>query len=534
MKSLWGQGNISIILFPSKSFYNSVFEEMKKWVEDGLIAPSLWVFPEDVVDKELEPAQIKSVVCGKNKDGNIELLEVDVFEQLARAEFENVRLVAVRAFHSNTTDDKVQKNTLVTLANYVEWSLPLPSSRDGDKKFKTNLFKINLIAAPSQLHSSDFRTSTEDTWDANVIASPEDRSTPWAGDAFVRSDKKFARFVAMHVASVGALWNGISHSPFEILERENSQRGQFWVSRVFVNAILTDGLSRRVTAQVLNDIANPNSDFFDPRFGVQIPGTFVLDEAQSETYVDWMVDIVFGLENSSLSFKVVAGEDEPAKESWYEWAQIKSFFAFSWDKIKVIPWWMWVWVRRSIGRKLTKTFQGSEGKATVGISQTDAMDARDKILTDQILRLQSAEESAKKALISPFLKRATKSSANLWRDIRKLVFGMLDGSDLTKFGLNPQDDRVPVFAHVSQVIQDPNDEYQVAEDVRKELNITSINWKNLEVTDSALAIENGKVLDLKGKLDANLKRTVEIDMKIEEYRKLMNPIPNAETEQAHV
>jgi len=534
MQSLWGQGNISVILFPSRSFYNSVFEEMKKWVEDGLIAPALWVFPEDIEVKELEPAHIKSIVCGKNKDGIVELLEVDIFEQLARAEFENVRLVAVRAFHSNTADDKVQKNNLVTLANYVEWSLPLPSARDGDKRFKTKLFKINLIAAPSQLHSSDFRTSTEDTWDANVIASPEDRSTPWAGDAFVRSDKKFAKFVAMHVASIGALWNGISHSPFEILERENSQRGQFWVSRVFVNAILTDGLSRRVTAQVLKDIANPNSDFFDPRFGVQIPGTFVLDEGQAESYVDWMVDIVFGLENSSLSFKGITGEEEPAKENWYEWAQIKSFFVFSWDKIKVIPWWMWVWVRRAIGRKLTRTFQGSEGKATVGISQTDTIDARDKILTDQILRLQSAEESARKALISPFLKRATKSSANLWRDIRKLVFGMLDGSDLTKFGLNPQDDRVPVFAHVSQVIQDPNDKYEVTDDIRKELSISSINWQNLEVTDSVIGVENRKLQDLREKLESNLKRTVEIDTKIEEYRKLSNLTSVKETDGANV
>lgn len=533
MHSLWGQGNISVILFPSRSFYNSIFEEMKKWVEDGLIAPALWVFPEDIEDKELEPAHIKSIVCGKNKDGLVELIEVDVFEQLARAEFENVRLVAVRAFHSNIAEDKVQKNNLATLAKYVELSLPRPSARDSEKRFKTNFFKINLIAAPSQMHSSDFRTSTEETWDANVIASPEDRSTPWAGDAFVRSDKKFAKFVAMHVASVGALWNGISHSPFEILEKESSQRGQFWVSRVFVNAILTDGLSRRVSAQVLKEIGDPNSDLFDPEFGVQIPGTVVLDEARAESYVNWMVDIVFGLENSSLSFKGINGEEEPGKENWYEWAQMKSFLTFSWDKIRAIPWWMWVWIRRAIGRKLTKTFQGSDGKATVGISQTDAMDARDKILIDQILRLQSAEENAKKALISPFLKRATKSSASLWRDIRKLVFGMLDGSDLTKFGLNPQDNRVPVFAHVSQVIQDPNEKYEVSDEVKEELKINSINWQNLEVTDSVIELENKKLQDLKQKLDSNLKRSVEIDTKIEEFRNLLNPAPVKETEIAN-
>jgi len=97
--------------------------------------------------------------------------------------------------------------------------------------------------------------------------------------------------------------------------------------------------------------------------------------------------------------------------------------------------------------------------------------------------------------------------------------------------LNPQDDRVPVFAHVSQVIQDPNDKYEISEEAKKELNITKINWQNLEVTDSVIGIENKKLQDLKEKLDSNLKSTVEIDTKVEEYRKLLNPTPVVEEEE---
>jgi hypothetical protein len=338
MQSLWNEGQVSIILFPSRNLYEDVSEQMEKWVGDGLIGPSLWVFPEDIVKPELEPAQIKSVVCGNDSEGNLKRIEVDIFDQLARAEFENVRIVAVRALSLEVSQDELQQRNLSILSDYIEWSLPLKSSRDGEKQFKTNLFKINLIIAPTELHSKDFKTTVEDTWDANVIASPEDRSTPWSGDAFVRGDAKFAKFVAMHVASIGALWNGISKSPFEILERENSQRGQFWISRVFVNAILTDGLSRRITADVLHDISDPKSDYFDPSFGVQVQGTYVLPDQDVDKYVDWMVDIVFNLDNKTLSFNTLNDEVEPQKESWYEWIQIKNFLLFAWDKVKSNPW----------------------------------------------------------------------------------------------------------------------------------------------------------------------------------------------------
>jgi hypothetical protein len=518
MKSLWNEGKVSIVLFPSRELYDSVFVEMKKWTEDGLINHALWVFPENIEELELQPANIKSLVCGKNKDGAIETIEVDLFDQLARGEFEQVRLVAVRVLNNSLAQDEQQKRSLITLANYVEWTLPLPSARDGDKKFKTNLFKANLIIAPSQMHAGEFKLAAEETWDVNVIASPEDRSSPWSGDAFVRSDKKFSKFAAMHAASIGGLWSGVAKSPFDILERESSQRGQFWVSRVFVNAILTDGISRRITAQVLNEIADPNSDLFNPHTGVIIKDTFVLDDHNAEAYLNWMVDIVFKLENSCLSFNKLSDGEEPEKEKWFEWTQIKGFLIFSWDKVKVIPWWMWIWFRRLIGRKLTRTFQGEEGRATVGISQDDAMDSRDKLLLKELETLVQAESAAKKALITPFLKQLTKSSVNLWRDIRRLVFGMLDGSDLTRFELIAQDNRVPVFARVSQVIQNPLDKFEVSDEIRSETGINSISWENLEDSESILAASTNKLSEIKSKIDANLTKTVEIDSKIAEYQ----------------
>jgi len=194
---------------------------------------------------------------------------------------------------------------------------------------------------------------------------------------------------------------------------------------------------------------------------------------------------------------------------------------FGWDKIKVIPWWIWIWFRRLIGKKLTQTFQGKDGKASVGISQVDALDARDRILIEKLNNLLSAEEAAKKALITPYLKRVTKSSAELWTSLRKLVFGMLDGSDLSKFGLTPQDERVPVFSNVAQLIQDPNSKISISDEVQRELNIENINWQNLEIAEEVLQYEIKKLTNLQNELDVNLQETVQLDEKIAEFKKFL-------------
>ena len=115
MKSLWNEGKVSIVLFPSRELYDSVFVEMKKWTEDGLINHALWVFPENIEELELQPANIKSLVCGKNKDGVIETIEVDLFDQLARGEFEQVRLVAVRVLNDSLEVSMMSTITSVSL-----------------------------------------------------------------------------------------------------------------------------------------------------------------------------------------------------------------------------------------------------------------------------------------------------------------------------------------------------------------------------------------------------------------------------------
>lgn len=513
MKSIWQNRSLTVVIFPQGEAAD-VFEVMKSWTSDRLLGPFLSVLPENVELRKNQPASVKASIFGVSDTGDLREVVVDLFDELARHEFDVVRLLAVRVLRSDKIETESFRTSVENLAQYVQNSLPLPSSKDDARGKRTRLMKINLVVSPTESHEDSFKSTILDTWNLNVIASPEDRSTPWSGDAFVRDDERFSRFVAMHVASIGGLWNGLSSGPFEILERENSQQGTIWVARVFVNSVKTDGLSRRIAARALREIGDPNSDTFDPVIGVEIPGTVMIPDQEAEKWVDWMVQVVFQLDNGALTFSNPMEGTAPEKERWFEWQQIKSFFVFAWDKVKVIPWWIWVWIRRWVGRTLTSVFQGSTGNWIVGIEQADAIDSRDKLVRDKIETITSLNDQAKKALAAPFLSTATRSNPALWNGIRKLVFSMLDASNRQEFVKLEEDQRIPVFSRVSQVIEDPKKVWPIDPSLQGKIGITELEWKNLENLPKVAQGYEDYIASMKREKELLISSIVQIDEKL--------------------
>jgi hypothetical protein len=479
MNSIWQDKTLTIVVFPGDDA-KAVNEVLKSWTKDKLLNYFLTVVPQDIELFSDQPAKVNAAVYGLNNLGEVQDVKVDLFQELARNEFDVVRLIAVRVLRGGNSEAENFAALLNELAKYVENSLPLASSRNDTNAKRTKLYKLNLVVAPTEDHKDHYKNAILDSWNLNVIASPEDRSTPWSGDAFVRDDQKLPRFIGMHLATIGGLWNGATAGPFEMIQRENSQQGSIWVSRVFVNSVLTDGLSRRVAARALQAIGDPDSDVSDPLVGIEIPGTVLIPESESDSWVDWMVEVTFNLDNKALMFSNPLEEDAPEKERWFEWHQIKSFIVFSWDKVKVIPWWIWIWFRRLIGRLLTSVFQGKSGQAIVGAAQEDPMDSRDRLVKDKIESISSLNDQARRALATPQLSSLTKTNPTLWNGIRKLVFSMLDASNRKDFGVIEDGSRIPVFSRVNLVISDPKKTWVVESKFVDKLEVTEITWKNQE------------------------------------------------------
>jgi hypothetical protein len=389
----------------------------------------------------------------------------------------------------------------------------------GSTSDKRRFNKINLVVAPTELQHGFKKEIYEEGWQINVIASPEDRANPWSGDAFVRDDAKFVNFALMHVATVAGLWHGLPIGTFETFLRESSAQVSIWVSRIFVSGILTDGLVRRISAKILNEVADVGLSATESH-DFTTEGTYPIPENEIKTYVDQMIKETLSFDDNLLTYARPKEFDELAKSRWYEFDQIKSFFKFSKDKIFAMPRWTWLWLRRKVGKALTRKFQGEEGQAVVGIEDESLYDFRDRMLTAQINRITEISDEAKKALISPISTTARRTPTQIWQKIRKLVFGMLDGGNLTEYGIKPKDDvGVPVFSKVTDVIQDPNFVKKITNS--KSDHKIEMNWQNLEEANLTRHEVVSNLNGLEQKLDNLLMRVVQIDEQINE---ITNPV----------
>jgi len=182
-----------------------------------------------------------------------------------------------------------------------------------------------------------------------------------------------------------------------------------------------------------------------------------------------------------------------------------------------IPWWMWIWVRRKIGKKLTQTFHSDQGLAEVGISQHDAMDVRDLQLATKLVHIKNVAAQASAAMNSTPVGRSGRSTPRLWSGIRRLIFGMLDGSDLSDFGLKPNpanENRVPVFASTSQLIIDPSEYFEIPAGMRDQYRAEKVSWEDLEQLSPIIADTRNQIAGVQSLIDAKQASINEINDEI--------------------
>ena len=523
MSYKWENNSLSIVLLPSESRYAKVHEQLKQWISDGLLGNFIWMTADDITPEEFGPPTIRGFVWGLDENRELTGVQVNAFEEMAKNRFKTVRLLAVRVLSNSFEPDETEYEKFNLLSEQIKLSLPLMMSKD-EAGQKTDLRRINLAIYPTELRREDYSQVFKGHWDHHVIASPEDRKTPLSADRFVKEDTRYPKFIAMHVAATGGLWNGIARSPFDELAKPESGDKSYQLSRVFINSVLTDGLSRRVAASVLSDLANPSIDLHAKGLVAEIPDTVFIADEDAEAWVDEMVKVVFDCDHGVLTFTEPVPSEELQWMKWSEWKGIKDFFAFAGKKIISMPKWCWIWLRRRIGKKLTTSLAGPDGGLQIGIDQDDAEDIRDRALFDAMGTIQANVTEANKALVTPFRKTQTASRPGLWSDIRQMIYGFLEGGDLHKFGIENFDGRYPIFSKVSDVIQDPKEVQKVPAEIADLSEVKEINWKNIDVAEEIVLAHSNHLTVKKAELDAKITELVEIDKQIREITGDAEPV----------
>ncbi|MFT4220523.1 MAG: hypothetical protein QM611_08410 [Microbacterium sp.] len=486
----WPEAKASIVLLPSGEQAESLLSLAGEWTKMGLLAPALWVLPEGVREAPVGPPRVEASVLGVGHDLEAARIRVDLFEALAREPLRVVRLVKLRSAAPSRQLDAEQDAIAERVRESVRKSMPMPNPNATILEQPTELKHATLICAPTEFELQQRVDWAGGEYGAVVVASPEDRSSPWSGDAFVRENDRFVGFTLLHLASVAGLWNGIATSSFELFRREESSHQSVWISRVFVNAVLTESLGRRTAARVLEEAARPESLLVDPSVSPPPAGTAFIPDELVSGYVGDMVDGAMSLDDGALAFRPPPPESEPPRRRIGFWAQLGRFFAFSGDKLVRMPYWAWRWISSSATRRLTRALHSDEGSAVVGPQYDEVFDVRDRILLADARRVRDDEQAARAQANAPARLAHVRTTPRLWARLRELVFGSLDGSaDLSDLGFGPVEGKVPVFGRVSDVLALPGEPWSPPRGAAPEGFPDRVDWYALALEDPAERLE---------------------------------------------
>jgi hypothetical protein len=511
---------MTIVVAPSGKQGEDLFAVAKLWAELKLLSPSIWIVNSSSVSKGEKPPKQKALILGNLRSGSATTIEVDLFEQLARQSLYNVRLVVVRNSIPGSAQDEEQDLLARVISEYIDLSLPMTASGKENSDAKTNFLKLNLVTTTTENVSQSARKLVGPEYHANFIASTEDRSAPLAGDAFVRFSEdstRFAGFTMMHLATIGALWAGLPQGLYELVKPKVWVGDKAYVSRIFMSAILTDGLARRAATRVLDRAANANQGFTDLTAEVPIEGTYPIPDTDTDAFLDYMVDQTFTFDSEILRYQPAIDKEAPEKYKFKLIGQIRDFLAFSVDKILRIPVYAAIWIWRRVVRATNKVFQGGDKGASVIPEPEEKLDSRDIILEKQWAQVSESKKKADEALVSPVTLSKVRSTPELWSNLRKLIFGMLDGSNLQNFGFSRGDNGWPIFYKVSSIFNDPGKRLEVP-DPEDGSKTVLLSWKGLVEATNAQTQTFEKIKVIGNEISAGSSEIVTLNSKIESLR----------------
>ena len=111
----WDNNSLSIILLPSEDRYPKVHEQLKQWIADGLLGNFIWMTADSIKTEKFGPITVEGTVWGLDEDRELVAVHLDPFEEMAKNQFDFVRVIAVRVRQMSwSTKNLISLQTLFT------------------------------------------------------------------------------------------------------------------------------------------------------------------------------------------------------------------------------------------------------------------------------------------------------------------------------------------------------------------------------------------------------------------------------------
>lgn len=425
----WPKEGVSVVLLPSGELGQQVLSLAKEWTAHRLLAPSLFVVVEEQNARALEPfkssgpVRITAHIIGR--DGSV----VDsLIDQLGRDDIDLLRVLACRFVEDTQSFHHEQDRLIDRIREQVEKSIAR-HERDATRSIGTKLLLLNLISGPTMRTGGSTEHLLEFEWDANIVLSPENRSTPAGFDTFTdENDSTFAGFILSNIASTVGLWTGINKSVLELSGVDQSATyNKVVVQRTFGRVVKTDGIAIRMAASALKEIEDHGNPASDPTYVLE--GKERLKDAQFQPAISKLVEDTLGASDAALRFNFDVSKEELTRKKIGFVEGLKMLGAFLWDKIVSFPRNLLEAFIETFNRKATKLFFGEDSDIAIDV-QKDlrryGMQVRD---SEDLLKIQKVKDSVK-SLVDDILLGPTYRGQHpqLWLQQRELILAVLDGN----------------------------------------------------------------------------------------------------------
>lgn len=432
----FGSEAISVIVLPAGPEGDGLLEVARRWTATWMLAPALWVRAEDVPAESDGPPEIKALVLGRGPFGGEDEVEVELFWKLGERFRPRVRLIAVRMLQS-ASDDATTANAIQLIDAYLDRALPtrLPMNIEQDPDaLVTEFLRLNLIVDAAEVTGIDANSVFKAEWQANIVASPEDRSTPFSPDAPPIHPRKFrdrqmasvgetkaraARYYGWamaHLATVAGIWTGLTQSIYDLMpNRPSVAHSMCIVQRICVRGIVTDGLAINLAADSMQ-VALQDSDEASRQVQAALSthGVETIPDAEVDPRTHRMVEVTLsGFRDQGFGYREF---EDPGPY-----------------RVPKVP----------LGQRLAEVFKLG-GKATLRspkfvaslvlqrLSRSLTVEDGDAIvesLSTWNPGLPTIDDSAFAVpSVTLSLKTGMKSSPQVWRDLRDMIFASLDGN----------------------------------------------------------------------------------------------------------
>lgn len=463
----FGSEAISVIVLPAGPEGVGLLEVARRWTATWMLAPALWVRAEDVPAESDGPPEIKAFVLGRGAFGGEDEVEVELFWKLGERFRPRVRLVAVRMLQS-PPDDEITANAIKLIDAYLNRALPtrLPRNIEQDpESLVTEFLRLNLIVDAAEVTGINASSVFKAEWQANIVASPEDRSTPFSPDAPPIHPRRFrdgqfasigetqaraARYYGWalaHVASVAGIWTGLSDSIYDLMpSRPSVAHSMCIVQRICVRGVVTDGLAINLAADSMQ-VALEDSDEASRQVQAALSshGVETIPDSEVDQRVHQMVEVTLsGFRDQGFGYRDF-GDPGPYRVPKVSLGQrLAEVFRLGGQAAIRSP----KFVAGLVLQRLSRSLTVEDGDAIVESLST--WNPGLPTIDDSAFSVPSESLS---------LRTEMKSSPQVWRDLRDMIFASLDGNQAHDVAANILSGSVSVermvFPSKTDVLPDP-------------------------------------------------------------------------------